>query len=110
MIANTAYFQLIKSNPMVLRPELTPTFAVRRTVLSLLLLFANIGAVQLNYSVARGGLGRSEIEAMVHGGASEADLTAAARRDGPGLVADGLRQIRAGITTVADVARVAQEV
>ena len=51
-----------------------------------------------------------EIAAMVHGGASEADLTAAARRDGPGLVADGLRQIRAGITTVADVARVAQEV
>ncbi len=51
-----------------------------------------------------------EMEAMIHAGASEADLTAAARRDGPGLVADGLRQIRAGLTTVAEVARVAQEV
>ena len=51
-----------------------------------------------------------EIEALVHSGASEAELTAAARRDGPGLIADGLRQIRAGVTTVEDVARVAKEV
>ena len=51
-----------------------------------------------------------EIEAMIHAGASEADLTAAARADGPGLIADGLRQIRAGMTTVEDVARVAKEV
>lgn len=51
-----------------------------------------------------------EIEAMVHAGASEVDLTAAARRDGPGLIDDGLRQIRAGVTTVEDVARVAKEV
>ena len=47
---------------------------------------------------------------MIHAGASEADLTAAARADGPGLIADGLRQIRAGMTTVEDVARVAKEV
>ena len=51
-----------------------------------------------------------EIEALIHTAASDAALTAAARRDGPGLVADGLRQIRAGVTTVAEVARVAQEV
>lgn len=51
-----------------------------------------------------------EIEALIHSGASEADLTQAARADGPGLIADGLRQIRAGLTTVEDVARVAQEV
>ncbi len=51
-----------------------------------------------------------EIEALVHSGASEAELTSAARRDGPGLIADGLRQIRAGVTTVEDVARVAKEV
>ena len=50
-----------------------------------------------------------EIEALIYAGASEADLTAQARRDGPGLIADGLRQIRAGLTTVEDVARVAQE-
>jgi general secretion pathway protein E len=49
------------------------------------------------------------MEAMIHAGASEADLVAEARRDGPGLVADGLRQIRAGLTTVEDVARVAAE-
>lgn len=50
-----------------------------------------------------------EIEALIYAGASEADLTTQARRDGPGLIADGLRQIRAGLTTVEDVARVAQE-
>ncbi len=51
-----------------------------------------------------------EIEAMIHAGAAEAELAAAARRDGPSLVADGARQVLAGVTTVEDVARVAQEV
>jgi len=51
-----------------------------------------------------------DIEAMIHAGASEADLAAQARADGPGLIADGLRQIRSGLTTVEDVARVAAEV
>jgi general secretion pathway protein E len=50
-----------------------------------------------------------EIEAMIQSGASEAEMTQAARADGPGLMADGLRQIRAGLTTVEDVARVAAE-
>lgn len=50
-----------------------------------------------------------EIEALIYSGASEAELTEQARRDGPGLIADGLRQVRAGLTTVEDVARVAQE-
>lgn len=49
------------------------------------------------------------MEAMIAAGASEADLTDAARQDGPSLIADGLRHIRAGVTTVEDVARVAQE-
>jgi general secretion pathway protein E len=49
------------------------------------------------------------MEAMIGAGTSEAELTDAARQDGPGLIADGLRQIRAGVTTVEDVARVAQE-
>jgi general secretion pathway protein E len=49
------------------------------------------------------------MEAMIAAGATEAELTDAAREDGPGLIADGLRQIRAGVTTVEDVARVAQE-
>lgn len=51
-----------------------------------------------------------EIQALIHAGASEADLAAEARRDGPGLAADGLRQIRAGLTSVEDVARVVKEV
>ncbi|QDA36475.1 type II secretion system protein GspE [Paracoccus liaowanqingii] len=51
-----------------------------------------------------------DLETLIHQGASEADLTDAARRDGPGLVTDGLRQIRAGLTTIEDVARVVQEV
>jgi len=50
-----------------------------------------------------------EMEALIHGGAAEADLVAQARRRGPSLVEDGVRKIRAGITTVEDVARVAQE-
>lgn len=49
------------------------------------------------------------MEVMIGAGASEAELTDAARAEGPGLIADGLRQIRAGVTTVEDVARVAQE-
>jgi general secretion pathway protein E len=49
------------------------------------------------------------METMIGAGASEAELTDAARADGPGLIADGLRQIRAGVTTIEDVARVAQE-
>jgi general secretion pathway protein E len=49
------------------------------------------------------------MEALIGAGATEAALTEAARADGPGLIADGLRQIRAGLTTVEDVMRVAQE-
>ena len=49
------------------------------------------------------------LAAMIHEGAAEADLATAARAEGPGLVADGLRLVRAGVTTVEDLARVAQE-
>jgi general secretion pathway protein E len=49
------------------------------------------------------------MESLIGSGATEAALTEAARADGPGLIADGLRQIRAGLTTVEDVMRVAQE-
>jgi general secretion pathway protein E len=50
-----------------------------------------------------------EIEAMIHSGAAEADLVAAARRRGPSLIADGARNVLAGLTTVEEVARVAME-
>jgi general secretion pathway protein E len=50
-----------------------------------------------------------DLEEMIHGGAAEADLARTARRHGPGLMADGLRNIRDGNTTTEDVARVFQE-
>ena len=50
------------------------------------------------------------MQALIHAGASEADLTAEARRAGPSLLQDGLRLIHEGMTTVEEVARVAQEV
>jgi len=78
--------------------------------------FRAVGCTQCHGQGYRGRSGIYEvvavtraIEAMIHAGASEAALVAEARRDGPGLVADGLRQIRAGLTTVEDVARVAAE-
>ena len=46
---------------------------------------------------------------MIHGGAAEAELVAHARRLGPSLIEDGVRKIREGVTTVEEVARVAQE-
>ena len=50
------------------------------------------------------------IQSLIHEGGSEADLTAEARRNGPSLLQDGLRLVDAGVTTVEEVARVAQEV
>ena len=50
-----------------------------------------------------------DLEALIHQGAAEADLVRAARRNGPGLSADGLRNIRNATTTVQDVAKVLQE-
>jgi general secretion pathway protein E len=47
--------------------------------------------------------------ALVHDGVSEAALAAAARESGPGLIDDGIDKIRAGITTVEEVARVTRE-
>ena len=48
------------------------------------------------------------LEAAIHRGASEAELVALARDAGPGLVADGLRAVRAGVTTITEVVRVAE--
>ncbi|MEO8241421.1 MAG: type II secretion system ATPase GspE [bacterium] len=50
------------------------------------------------------------MQSLIHEGASEADLVAEARRQGPSLLQDGARLIREGMTTVEEVARVAQEV
>jgi len=49
------------------------------------------------------------LQKMIHDGASEADLEAHARRDNPSLLDDGLAKVRAGVTTVDEVARVVRD-
>ncbi len=51
----------------------------------------------------------AQMERMVHEGASEAQLTQAARRRGPGIQADGCDKLRAGLTTAEEVARAVRE-
>lgn len=48
-------------------------------------------------------------QAMIHDGASEAEIEAHARRDNPSLLDDGVAKLRAGLTTVEEVARVTRE-
>lgn len=48
-------------------------------------------------------------QAMIHDGASEAELERHARGDNPSLLADGVDKVRAGVTTVEEVARVTRE-
>ncbi len=50
-----------------------------------------------------------EIEGLIHDGAAESALLAAARRRSPSLLADGIAKVRDGITSVAEVARVVRE-
>ncbi len=51
----------------------------------------------------------ARLEGLVHTGASEAELTAAARAQGPGILQDGVAKLRAGQTTVEEVARAVRE-
>ncbi len=48
-------------------------------------------------------------QAMIHEGASEAKLEAAARRTSPSLLDDGVAKVRAGVTSVEEVARVTRD-
>ncbi len=64
----------------------------------------------------RGRLGVYEIievdeamRALIHDGAAEAALTAAARRTGPGLLDDGADKVRLGLTSVEEIVRVVRE-
>lgn len=50
-----------------------------------------------------------DLRRMIHDGASEAQLTAAARKAGPSLLDDGVAKLRAGLTTAEEVARVVQD-
>ena len=49
------------------------------------------------------------LEVMIHEGASEAELTAQARKTGAGIVQDGVQKISEGLTTVSEVARAVRE-
>ncbi len=75
-----------------------------------------VGCSQCHGSGYRGRLPIYEIieidgalERLVHEGASEAQLMAAARKRGPGLLQDGVEKLRAGLTTVEEVARAVRE-
>lgn len=48
-------------------------------------------------------------QAMIHDGASEAELERQARQENPSLLDDGVAKLRAGLTTVEEVARVTRE-
>lgn len=49
------------------------------------------------------------LQKMIHDGASEAELEAAARSKNPSLLDDGVAKIRAGVTTVEEVSRVVRD-
>ena len=49
------------------------------------------------------------VQAMIHDGASEADLTAVAREAGPSLLEDGIARLADGETSVEEVARVVRD-
>lgn len=48
-------------------------------------------------------------QAMIHDGASEAEIEAHARQSSPALLDDGVAKAKAGVTTVEEVARVVRE-
>jgi len=50
-----------------------------------------------------------KLQAMIHEGASEAEIETHARRSNPSLLDDGVDKVRAGVTTVEEVARVVRE-
>ncbi|URW74581.1 Flp pilus assembly complex ATPase component TadA [Sphingomonas donggukensis] len=49
------------------------------------------------------------LQAMIHNGASEAELERTARERNPALLDDGIAKVRAGVTTVEEVARVTRD-
>lgn len=49
------------------------------------------------------------LQAMIHNGVAEAELERAARVDNPALLDDGVAKVKAGVTTVEEVARVVRE-
>jgi general secretion pathway protein E len=75
-----------------------------------------VGCEQCHGDGYRGRAGLYEVVAvddafqkLIHDGASEADLERAARKAGPGLLEDGVAKLKAGLTTVEEVARVVRD-
>ena len=50
-----------------------------------------------------------ELEGLIHAGAAEAELVAAARRSAPSLLQDGVAKVMAGVTSVEEIARITQD-
>ena len=79
-------------------------------------LFRPVGCPACHSEGYRGRIGLYELvavdaamQALIHDGAPEAALVAAARERGPGLLDDGLAKLRAGETSVEEIARVTRE-
>lgn len=79
-------------------------------------LWRAVGCAECHNEGYRGRAGLYEVVAvddrlqkMIHDGASEADLEAHARKDNPSLLDDGLVKVRAGTTTIEEVARVVRD-
>ncbi len=51
----------------------------------------------------------ADLERQIHEGLPEASLIAAARAKGPGILADGIAKMKAGLTTAQEVARAVHE-
>ncbi|WP_088623904.1 GspE/PulE family protein [Oceanicola sp. 22II-s10i] len=49
------------------------------------------------------------MERLIHDGASEAELTAAARRTAPGILQDGIARMKTGLTTAEEVIRAVRD-
>ena len=49
------------------------------------------------------------LQAMIHDGASEAELTTEARKSSRSILQDGAAKVRDGLTTIAEVARAVRE-
>ncbi|WP_066800566.1 type II secretion system ATPase GspE [Sphingomonas soli] len=74
------------------------------------------GCAECHHDGYRGRAGLYEVVAvdeqfqkLIHDGASEAELESHARKHSPGLLQDGVAKIRAGLTTVDEVARVVRD-
>ncbi len=75
-----------------------------------------VGCAECHGEGYRGRAGLYEVVAvdekfqkLIHDGASEAELEAYARKDNPSLLDDGIAKVKAGVTTVQEVARVTKE-